>query len=136
MNDNIALGNKLKQLRASKGLTQKQAADHLGITSNAYQSFEYGKIRPSQRNLLKLAQLYSVTTDYLLTDIDMSVTPFPVSVNISSGHGSVSETALPYRQQAEDAVVKDSSLSGKAKASILEHIRIARILDKSNGWDK
>ena len=36
-------GERLKHLRAKKGLTQKQMAEFLGIATNAYQNYEYDK---------------------------------------------------------------------------------------------
>lgn len=36
-------GERLRQAREAKGLTQKDVADALGITSQAYQNYEYGR---------------------------------------------------------------------------------------------
>ena len=37
-------GQRLKELRKSKGLTQKEMADLMDMTDRNYQRFEYGKI--------------------------------------------------------------------------------------------
>ncbi len=62
----INFGEKLKQLRFEKGVTQKQVAEYLEIAPNSVQSLEYGKIRPSYENLIKLCQYFNVSADYLL----------------------------------------------------------------------
>ena len=60
------LGERLKILRKSKGLTQKEMADILDMTDRNYQRFEYGKINVSATTLYFLADFFQVTTDYLL----------------------------------------------------------------------
>ena len=56
----------LRELRTSKSLTQSDVAKILGLTTNAYQSYERGTSEPSCKAINKLADFYGVTTDYLL----------------------------------------------------------------------
>ncbi len=56
----------LRELRASKSMTQSDVAKILGLTTNAYQSYERGTSEPGCKALSKLADFYGVTTDYLL----------------------------------------------------------------------
>lgn len=56
----------LRELRTSKSATQSDVAKILGLTTNAYQSYERGTSEPSCKALNKLADFYGVTTDYLL----------------------------------------------------------------------
>lgn len=58
--------NVLKELRKSRKLNQKDIADYLGITQQAYQKYEYGTSEMSGSTITKLAEFYGVTTDYLL----------------------------------------------------------------------
>ena len=60
------LSDKLKALRLSKKLTQKQIADYLGINQTSYGDYEHGFYEPSITNLKKLARFYRVSIDYLL----------------------------------------------------------------------
>lgn len=60
------LKDTLKALRVSKGLTKKQVARGVGIGERAYIAYEYGERDVSTETLLKLADFYGVTTDYLL----------------------------------------------------------------------
>lgn len=57
---------KLKELRKSKGISQGQVAQALGISIRAYQNYEYGQREPNIEMIFKLADFYGVTTDYLL----------------------------------------------------------------------
>ncbi len=57
---------RLKLLRNNKQIKQKTIAEHLEITSNAYQNYEYGKREPDFTNLVKLCNYFNVSSDYLL----------------------------------------------------------------------
>ena len=56
---------KLKMLRKKKGLTQQEIADEIGINRGSYSNWEKGKREPSFENLVKLADLFDVSLDWL-----------------------------------------------------------------------
>ena len=56
----------LKNLRKEKKLNQGELAELLGITAQAYQKYEYGMAELTHENLVKLADFYNVSTDYIL----------------------------------------------------------------------
>ena len=60
---------RLRALRKRKGLSQTEVARILGITRTAYNKYESGASAPS-RKLRELAQLYHVSTDYILGEED------------------------------------------------------------------
>lgn len=55
----------LKTLREQRGLSIKKVADALGMPKSTYASYEYGDREPNIATILKIADLYNVTTDYL-----------------------------------------------------------------------
>lgn len=57
--------DRLKGLRKAKGLTQKQIATHFEMTERNYQRLEAND-HPSHENLIKFADYFNVSTDYLL----------------------------------------------------------------------
>jgi transcriptional regulator with XRE-family HTH domain len=61
----------LKDLRKEKKLNQGELAELLGITAQAYQKYEYGTAELTHENLVKLADFYGVSTDYLLGRTDI-----------------------------------------------------------------
>ena len=61
-----SIGEKIKQLRLKKGVTQKQIAEYLQVTTVTLQRFEYGDRRPSLDTLIKLCNFFNVSADYLL----------------------------------------------------------------------
>ena len=56
----------LKELREANGKSMSQVADALQIAKSTYASYEYGKREPNIETLNKIANLFGVTTDYLL----------------------------------------------------------------------
>ena len=62
----LKFGQRLKELREEKGLTQKQVADGLGIHSVTYLHYEKSQREPSLLLLAQMAYYFDVTVDYLL----------------------------------------------------------------------
>lgn len=56
----------LKQLRTSKKMLQKDVAALLGIDRTTYAKYESGASEPNYETLLKLAEIFGVSTDYIL----------------------------------------------------------------------
>ena len=62
--------DKLRALRATKKVTQKQVALGMGIAERMYQGYELAEREPNLANLMKLADYFDVSTDYLLGRTD------------------------------------------------------------------
>lgn len=60
------LSARLKQLRQEKHLKQEQVALLVGVTKSAVSAWELDMRQPSYEALIRLAELYRVSTDYLL----------------------------------------------------------------------
>lgn len=56
----------LVEQRKLNRLTQRDVANHLGIAQSSYIRYENGKAEPTLENLVKIADLFDVSTDYLL----------------------------------------------------------------------
>ena len=59
-------GERLKKLRHSKGITQKELAEQLQIGRSSIAEYEAGKKTPTGPVVAKIAKYFSVSTDYLL----------------------------------------------------------------------
>lgn len=60
------LSNRLKELRLNRRLRQEQVARLVGVNTNAISTYENDSRQPSYDILIRLANLYRVSTDYLL----------------------------------------------------------------------
>lgn len=66
----MTVAEALKRFRKTFHLTQKDVATQLGITQQSYQVYE-GKTVPTATVLIKLADAYDVSVDYLIGRSDM-----------------------------------------------------------------
>ena len=57
---------RLRELRNSRRVYQKEMAEYLGITVRGYQCYEAGQTYPDVKGLIALADYFGVSTDYLL----------------------------------------------------------------------
>lgn len=61
------MGERIAQLRQSKGLSQAKLAKALGLSTSAIAMYEQGRREPSVSILVALADTLGVTLDYLIT---------------------------------------------------------------------
>ncbi|EAC2379306.1 helix-turn-helix domain-containing protein [Listeria monocytogenes] len=59
-------GDKLKMLRSKTNKTQEDIANILGVSRAAYSHIENGRNEPDMETIVKLANYFEVSTDYLL----------------------------------------------------------------------
>lgn len=59
-----SIGRKLKILRKSKGFTQEDVANRLGLVRTTISNYEIGRRTPHLSELRKFADLYGVSLDY------------------------------------------------------------------------
>lgn len=60
------IADRIKVLREQNGLTQTDLAKRLGITRSSVNAWEMGISVPSTQYIVELAQIFKVSTDYLL----------------------------------------------------------------------
>ena len=71
---------RLKELREEYDYKQEHLAQLLGVKQNAYSQYETGKRQVPLDALIKLAQFYDVSVDYLLELTDEEK-PYPRKEN-------------------------------------------------------
>ncbi|MBD5143827.1 MAG: helix-turn-helix domain-containing protein [Ruminococcus sp.] len=60
------IGEKLRELRNAKGITADVLCKELNITVGSYRNYERNDRNPPYETLIKIADYYNVTLDYLL----------------------------------------------------------------------
>ena len=60
------VADKIKHLREQMGITQADLAKKLGITRSSVNAWELGISVPSTQYVVELADIFKVSTDYLL----------------------------------------------------------------------
>ncbi|MBR5540176.1 MAG: helix-turn-helix transcriptional regulator [Clostridia bacterium] len=64
------MAQRLKQCRKNKGYTQGQVAIYCDITEKAYQNYELMTREPKLEILIRIADLFEVSLDYLVGRTD------------------------------------------------------------------
>ena len=144
----MSLGDRLRQARLAKGLTQREAAEAAGVDSSYISRYESGQREPSALALRGLAAIYGVPVDGLTgeSDDEPSVSGAPQAMQVV-------DDATPTRPAmraitAEEAVrnfqlildepmlalkLRRSSLTVDDMAGIADYIRFVRSESKEEG---
>jgi transcriptional regulator with XRE-family HTH domain len=69
----LALGKRLRDLRAKQGFSQEAFADRCGLHRTAMSLIERGKRVPSLRTLLTLSQGFGISLSELLKEVDRGI---------------------------------------------------------------
>lgn len=64
------IGDRIKQLRLDAKMTQPELAEKLNVTRSAVATYENNTRQPSFNVLIKLVQIFHVSTDYLILGND------------------------------------------------------------------
>lgn len=59
-------GERLRELRCEKGLTQKQLAEKLNISQNSLSKYERESLDLSTELIVRICRYFQVSADYLL----------------------------------------------------------------------
>jgi len=91
------IGKKIEKHRKERNMTQYELADALYVTHQAVSKWEKGKSVPSIEVLLLLTNLFQITIDYLLDDVEIKRDDYASLLNNYSR-----ETAINKFIQSED----------------------------------
>lgn len=112
------LGNRIKALREKAGLKQDELAKKLSVSPSAVGMYETNKREPNNEIIIKLAEFFNVTTDYLLgksnVNIDSNVFPIndkpikvPVIGRISAGLPILAQENIEGYEFAPSSMIKE-----------------------------
>ena len=63
-------GNKLKEIRTNSNVKQIELANYLGVRNTTISAWETGDNEPDLTTVVKIANFFHVTTDYLLDNVN------------------------------------------------------------------
>lgn len=124
MEMNITINERITDLRIMSGLSQKELAEKAGVTTSTLCRIEQGKItNVSNDVLIKLANFYNVSTDYLL-----GLTNVKYKKNVELSELGLSNKAL--------FALLSGNISGSLLSRIIEHPHFAILLDTADAYFK
>ncbi len=103
------LGDKIKELRKRKKITQQKLAEMIGVSQSSIGMLEGNKQGASNETLVKLAIALDTTTDYLLSNDENKSIDFSLGLNKKDKKDiskALSET-LEQLQENQDGLMFD-----------------------------
>jgi len=67
----IIIGEKIKKLREERNITQKELSEFIGVSKESISQYERGVQTPKPQTLIKLANYFNVSIDYILGRVDI-----------------------------------------------------------------
>lgn len=80
---------RLKQIMAETGVTQQQVADGIGMSLQAINNYIHDKREPNIATLIKLADYFGVSVDYLIGRDVPAERPMPGKAFVTAGGQTV-----------------------------------------------
>lgn len=107
------IANRLKCLREESGLTQKELSEHLYISRTTIAGYETGKTIPSLEVLIKYADFFNATTDWILCRTDSKEFKITEDNEIQITHHKdtgISKAAIDLIKKALDKIIEEDSI--------------------------
>jgi transcriptional regulator with XRE-family HTH domain len=79
---NFSIGTRLRFARIARNMTQSQAAKGIGMSVHSIRYYERDKIKPKLGTIKKLAELYSIPLEDLITAEEL-ICLYPTSDNLN-----------------------------------------------------
>lgn len=71
----MSIGERLRELRLRRKISQEEVARHIGITRSAYSHYEINNRQPVYETLIKLSAYFDVSLDYIIGGITTKAKP-------------------------------------------------------------
>ena len=110
----MEFSERLKKLRKDAGLTQIDVASKLGISQQAYASWEQGIKKPTQENLVKIAQIFNVSIDYLVGNSEEKLDNIELLFRMNS-KGLTEEDKKIFKKELIEFMEERKKLFSKSK---------------------
>ena len=110
----MILAEKIMEMRKKNGWSQEELAYQLGVSRQSVSKWESGASIPDLERILKLSEIFGVSTDYLLKE-EIELAPEIVSVQAEP----VEEGAVLRRVSMEEAAEFMEARIGSAKQMAL-----------------
>ncbi len=131
------LAQRLRILRYTSGLTQKQLADLLHIERCTYAFYETGKSHPDLGLILRIARIYKTTVDHLIDpDYDLfRTTTLPVRTPPISPEQQPSYELSTLSEDERKFLILYRQLTKEQKEDLLKYIWGTQLADQTEKKD-
>lgn len=117
----MILSEMIAELRKDKGLLQKELAQLLGVSIGTISNYETGVHNPEIETLIKLADFFHVSVDYMLGRIK-----FRGALDILNSPITADDKAVTVGEVLNDIV----SLSDDNRKALIEYLKLLKMKEK------
>ena len=78
----MTIADRIQSLRKSKGMSQEELADAVGVSRQAVSKWESEQATPDLDKVVIMSDIFEVTTDYLLTALKWFLIGFGILLGI------------------------------------------------------
>ena len=119
----MMIGDRIKQLRTDAKMTQPELAAKLEVTRSAVATYENNTRQPSFHILIRIAEIFHVSTDYLLLgskddSLDVSgltIDQKAILVNLIKNFKETNESMLFEKSKRKELAEKNRELEKRLK---------------------
>ena len=119
----MMIGDRIKQLRTDAKMTQPELAATLEVTRSAVATYENNTRQPSFHILVRIAEIFHVSTDYLLLgsrddSLDVSgltIEQKAILVNLIKNFKETNESMLFEKSKKKELAEKNRELEKRLK---------------------
>jgi transcriptional regulator with XRE-family HTH domain len=101
----MTIGERLKQLREARGLSQLELAKRTGINNHSLSNYERGHRKPPLEAQKKLAEFYNVTIDYLVNGNEEA--PVQTLDDFFANNQEIIYNGIPLNKQDIDLIINN-----------------------------
>lgn len=116
--------NKIRELRISNNMTMKQAAEALDLPYTTYVNYEKGAREPNSEILIKFANYYNVSIDYLIGHTPKSNAVLTVTEKDERDIAKTLETLMDQLDSGSDLMFDGDPISDEARESIRSAMKL------------
>lgn len=118
---------RLSELRKKKGFSQYKLADELGFSRGQVANYEQGTREPDYQTLLKIAEFFNVSTDYLLGRDDNNLADTIAAHIDSNATEEEMEEILAYieekrKEYANEEEIDITDIAAKKDADVAKFV--------------
>lgn len=122
-----SFSERLKKLRAERGITQKQLAEETGIGYGTIINYENQQREPNSKNMARLEQYFNVSGAYLRGETDDRDRPYWEDPDIISDLANIDEQMLPRLLKAYSGASEETKFYAHSVLS-----RLCNVLDDND----
>ena len=134
------IGEKIRELRAVKGVTQEELASAIGVTRHAVMNYELKGAKPRRRILVEMARFFEVNEAYLadpeIEDPGYRADQAPFVEAVRDQYGNKGAREFDELLNANKALFAGGDIPQEDKDKFFQAVMEAYVLCKQKAHDK